>query len=66
MQIQCYFQLNIIISQQLQSLYIPAIKMRHHPLRGVDSVHRQNLLMGTCDWARPHLCKLARHGPLTC
>jgi len=59
---------------------ILAIWLRHHPLRGVDSVHHRILLTGTYvstmwfmvrrwlqsqegDWARPHLCKLARHGP---
>ena len=64
----------------LQSLYILAIWLHHHPLCGVDSVHLQMLWMGTCqktmwfmvcrwpqsqagDWARPHLCKLAWHGP---
>jgi len=26
----------------------PAMWLRHHPLRGVDSVHLQILLMGTC------------------
>jgi len=28
----------------------PAIRLRHHPLRGVDSVHLQLLTMGTCDY----------------
>jgi len=51
----------------------------HHPFHGVDSVHLQILLTGMCRqcgswsvtghihrkviWVRPHLCKLARHGP---
>ena len=38
----------IIISRVLQSLLIPAIWLHRHPLRGVDSVHLQILLMGTC------------------
>jgi len=38
----------IIISRVLQSLYIPAIWLRRHPLCGVDSVHLQILLIGTC------------------
>jgi len=38
----------IIISRVLQSLQIPAIWLRRHPLRGVDSVRLQILLMGTC------------------
>jgi len=71
-------QLLFIISQELQSLYITAIWLRHHSLRGVDSVCLQILLMDVLtmwfmvcrwpqsqegDWARPHLCKSAWHGP---
>ena len=57
----------------------PAIWLRHHPLCGVDSVHRHILLMGTCrqcgSWSvaghdhrkvigrDSHLCKFAGHGP---
>ena len=33
---------------KLQSLQIPAIWLRHRPLRGVDSVRLQILLTGTC------------------
>ena len=36
-----------IISRVLQSLQIPTIWLRHHPLRGVDSVHLQIVSMGT-------------------
>ena len=43
-----YHVVVIIISRVLQSMQIPAIRLRHHPLRGVDSVCLQILLMGTC------------------
>ena len=36
------------ISRVLQSLWLPAIWLRHHPLRGVDSVRLQILSVGTC------------------
>jgi len=36
------------ISRVLQSLWIPAIWLYHHPHRGVDSVRLQILLVGTC------------------
>ena len=46
---------------------IPATWLRHHPLRGVDSVCLQIRWPQSQegDWARPHLCKLARqvNGP---
>jgi len=38
----------LFISRVLQSLQISAIRLCHHLLRGVDSVHLQILLMGTC------------------
>ena len=36
------------ISRVLQSLWLPAIWLRHHLLRGVDSVRLQILSVGTC------------------
>ena len=38
----------VFISRVLQSLWLPAIWLRHHPLRGVDSVRLQILSVGTC------------------
>ena len=39
---------DLYISRLLQSLLIPGMWLRHCPLRRVDSVHLQILLMGTC------------------
>jgi len=66
---------------QSLAVWIPAIRLRHRPLRGVDSVHLRVLLTGTCrqrgswsvaghshgedDWVGRHSCRLARHGPCT-
>jgi len=38
----------VFISRVLQSLQIPAIRLCYHPLRAVDPVHLQILLMVTC------------------
>ena len=40
--------LNVVLLLLLQSLQIPAVWLRRHLLHGVDSVHLQILLMGTC------------------
>ena len=46
---QTHFQFTIhFISRVLQSLWLPAIWLRHHPLRGEDSVRLQILSVGTC------------------
>ena len=42
------FLFSLFILQVLQSLYIAAISLHHHLLRGVDSVHLQILQMDTC------------------
>jgi len=42
------FPLFIIISRALPSMQIPATRLRHRPLRGVDSVRLQILSTGTC------------------